>query len=394
MELYLVKLITVAATFVIAVVGIYLSYRLRKFTKWFDIGCAFAAGVIIATAFTHMLPEAIEGYDAAMYASSVSDPLLVGGIARSPCGHAHGHHHHGHHHHDGPVMTTVSPVTTMTGANAEPNLVEFNERMSEAEEHAHVHGPGCQHDHHHIHHSDVAASTVEGEEPHVHPYPMILFLVALSFLSLFLVERGAILYMKRRAGHHHHHTSDAGHSSLTVCDEAALPKGEAVECCKDINTLNSLNTVASFALTLAVSLHSVFEGMGLGAAATSDVCLSTFIGIAVHKGLEGFAVGAQLVEAEITWTRFLMFSGFVSLATPLGALIGFLLTLTETTASNSLVTPVLSAIAVGTFLQVATMEFLPRTFGREGNFTLKAVGLAVGFGVMCTMPLWGFEHSH
>jgi hypothetical protein len=62
MDLVVLKVIVTSATFVIAVLGIFASYKLRKFTKWFDVASAFSAGIIIATAYTHMLPEAMEQY--------------------------------------------------------------------------------------------------------------------------------------------------------------------------------------------------------------------------------------------------------------------------------------------------------------------------------------------
>ena len=66
MDITLLKVLVTAATFVIAVVGIFASYKLRKFTKWFDVLSAFSGGILIATAYTHMLPEAIEAYDSYM----------------------------------------------------------------------------------------------------------------------------------------------------------------------------------------------------------------------------------------------------------------------------------------------------------------------------------------
>ena len=177
--------------------------------------------------------------------------------------------------------------------------------------------------------------------------------------------------------HHHHNHGDEDHS--------------APNCCKDIKSLEKMSEIAAFALIIAVSLHAVIEGMGMGAQTEEPVIISSFLGIAVHKGLEGFAVGANLLEANVSTMKFIMYSAIVCLASPLGALVGSLLTLGE--ESGNLTGAILGALAVGTFIQVATMEFLPRTFAKPQYFTLKGLAVLIGFGAMSTMPLWD-KHTH
>ena len=393
MNIVVLKVITTAATFVIAVLGIWASYKLRRFTKWFDIASAFSAGIIMATAYTHMLPEAIHDYnhyyydqpdvdfslnttpvpvaavgnvgstDADVGASTVA-PLLVGTAPPAPKrkGCCHGHHHHGAH-------------------------------------------AGHDHDH-----GRRLLETPEGDlgevEEEDEPYPLIPFLAALSFLCLFLVERGAILYMKNKKNHVHSEdeikvSAECGDGSGHTCDSSSPHshshlghdhhEATAIDCCKDIKSLEKMSEITAFALILAVSLHAVMEGMGMGSRNTSSQVLTAFIGVGAHKGLEGFAVGANLVESSVSTRRFIMYAGVVSLASPLGALIGYLLTLGNTNVG--VVGPVLGALAVGTFLQVATMEFLPRAFARPDHFWLKAMGLMVGFGIMSVMPIF-VPHQH
>ena len=363
MDIVILKVISTAAVFVIAVLGIFASYKLKKFTKWFDIASAFSAGVIIATAYTHMLPEAIEQYE-----SYLSE------------------HDHDH---------AVAPVSTVSEGAVSPTTNATAPAKKKC-------GGGCKGHHGHAHRrlEEVAVVVNDAEESHehVHYYPLITFLAALSFLCLFLVERGAIMFMKNNKNHdryvenvktvsdtlpseHHHDHAHTEHEH-----------SNAINCCKDIKSLEKMSEFTAFALIIAVSLHAVIEGMGMGAGTNSEVVLSTFIGVAVHKGLEGFAVGANLIESNVSSRRFIMYSAVVCLASPLGALIGYLMTLGN--ARTGLVAPVLGALAVGTFIQVATMEFLPRTFAKPENFWLKAVGLLIGFGVMSTMPIWFADCPH
>jgi zinc transporter ZupT len=377
MNIVVLKVITTAATFVIAVLGIWASYKLRKFTKWFDIASAFSAGIILATAYTHMLPEAIHMYDHYLYdqQEASSSPGVVNGGSAPQAVEAGG--------------TTAIPVIEATAPPAPKKKKCCNH---------HHHGD----DHAHFHRRLSDDATIEEEEKE--PYPLIPFLAALSFLCLFLVERGAIIYMKNKKNHSRKEETEAvnkyGDESGVTCDS---PHGHddhghshnhastAIDCCKDIQSLEKMSEVTAFALILAVSLHAIMEGMGMGSRNTTKQVLTAFIGVAAHKGLEGFAVGANLVESAVSTRRFIMYAGVVCLASPLGALIGYLMTLGN--AQVGIVNPILGALAVGTFLQVATMEFLPRAFARPEHFWLKALGLLTGFAIMSVMPLF-VPHEH
>ncbi len=389
MDISILKVITTAATLVIAVLGIVASYKLKKFTKWFDILSAFSGGILIATAYTHMLPEAIEQYDEYMW--SVYEANHAAHVPATPVGAGATN--------NATVPSVAAPVVW--------------KRPHKCNGHHHDHDA---HDDHERRLVEVDPSSAAEEHEHFHPYPLIPFLAALSFICLFLVERAAISFMQHRrelkhqkAAHvgelevkssspvHLHHIESADsqcHTGETCSSPHDEEHSSAPNCCKDIKGMESMSELAAFALILAVSLHAVIEGMGMGAASKENVLMSTFIGIAVHKGLEGFAVGANLIESNVNIRRYIMYSAVVCLASPLGALIGYLMTLSETAnAGPGLAAPILGALAVGTFIQVATMEFLPRTFAKKDNFGLKALALVLGFGVMSTMPLWN-EHHH
>jgi zinc transporter ZupT len=400
MDITLLKILVTAATFVIAVIGIFASYKLRKFTKWFDILSSFSGGILIATAYTHMLPEANEAYQMYM----------------SPDTHDHSH-----------GSPSLAPTPAGMGLKADEDGIElvFENNSTNAtngvhhhSEHNHnSHGHGHHHSHsHHAHGGNrrLLDEHKHDDHNHHHYYPLIPFLAALSFLVLFLVERGAILYMQNKKNHtkdDHSHgeivkvdmESCHGGSSLCGADTSGAAdhdghnhhhhESSAPNCCKDIKSMEKMSEVAAFALIIAVSLHAVVEGMGMGAQRSQSLVVSSFIGVGVHKGLEGFAVGANLLEANVTKRKFIMYSAVVCLASPIGALIGYLLTLGGQTGSPGLAGAILGALAVGTFIQVATMEFLPRTFAKPDNFVLKALGLMIGFAAMSTMPLWN-EHSH
>lgn len=308
-EIVLLKLSAAIVVFLICYMGIITAYKLKQYIRWFDILSAFSGGILIATAYTHMLPETMEQYSDYL-SRSVTEIIPSMGL--------------------GDVEMTFIDKCTNIDSLTLPDVHAYN-------------------------------------------YPLIPFLAALSFIILFLIERGIVQYI---------------HNNQTHTKLQDVEKGPEAPSGEDLGAMANLPELTAFALVVAVSFHAVIEGMGMGSTCNRKTLLSTFIGIAIHKGLEGFAVGASLFEASTR--RFVISATIVCLATPLGVLLGFLLTLGN--METGLMGIVLGALAVGTFSQVAMMEFLPRTFANPMDYLWKSVALLAGFGIMCTMPIC-FAHA-
>eukprot|EP00210_Caulerpa_lentillifera_P001194 g1150.t1 len=137
-------------------------------------------------------------------------------------------------------------------------------------------------------------------------------------------------------------------------------------------------------LGLALSLHSVLEGLALGAQQTINASKDVLLAIAAHKGLAAYALGASLVDSKTTGTKFFRVAGLFSLASPVGILIGYGLS----EVSNGTGAASLSALASGTFLYVAMMEVIPNELHDGENITSKLIVMFLGFGAMSTLAVW------
>ena len=62
------------------------------------------------------------------------------------------------------------------------------------------------------------------------------------------------------------------------------------------------NPLASILLTIALSIHSIIEGIGVGATGDVNTITSEFIAILVHKCFTAFALGNQLISSGY-WTE-------------------------------------------------------------------------------------------
>ena len=137
-------------------------------------------------------------------------------------------------------------------------------------------------------------------------------------------------------------------------------------------------------LGLALSLHSILEGLALGAQQTIDASRDVLIAIAAHKGLAAYALGASLVDSGASTGGFWKVAGSFSIASPIGILVGYALS----EVSSGTVAASLSALASGTFLYVATMEIIPTELEDAEHVVSKLLVMFFGFGAMSLLAVW------
>ncbi|CAK0783445.1 hypothetical protein CVIRNUC_006644 [Coccomyxa viridis] len=135
---------------------------------------------------------------------------------------------------------------------------------------------------------------------------------------------------------------------------------------------------------MALCFHSILEGMAMGAQANIVDSVHIFIAIAAHKGLAAYALGSSIVDSQASMRKYWTVIGFFASATPVGILLGVLLS----SVSNSDAAAAVSALASGTFLYVAFMEVIPRELAVPNHRTAKLAMLMLGFGAMSLLAIW------
>ena len=140
-----------------------------------------------------------------------------------------------------------------------------------------------------------------------------------------------------------------------------------------------------FILMMALSVHSIFEGLAVGLAKTEAACLNMVIAIVVHKSAAGLSLGISLVKTfpddfKICRWCVLIFS----CATPLGVGIGM-----GVANAGDIYDIIFSSIAAGTFLYISCTEVIVEEFSIPGNRWWKL--LAFLFGALFIIMLWFIE---
>jgi len=157
--------------------------------------------------------------------------------------------------------------------------------------------------------------------------------------------------------------------ALQSCEANMMIKGQSVSSAKAV------------CLFVALSFHSVMEGVGVGTRHKFSMLMSVSIAILAHKGLAAFALGSALRNSSLRPTQIAWMAVVFALGTPAGIILGILVT---KNCSGPMVAAC-TALAAGTFLQVAMMEIIPmcvRNLAETGS-TIKGLAcLGFGFAVM------------
>jgi zinc transporter 1/2/3 len=149
-----------------------------------------------------------------------------------------------------------------------------------------------------------------------------------------------------------------------------------------------LHGLRAFILLLALSLHTVFEGMALGLQPSSSLLWMLTGAICLHKAVIAFTMGMQFTEKLADKSRVVLFLVLFAFMAPIGVGIG---TLVGALGSpDSLATMIanvaLQGLATGTFVYVTFFEVLQKEVG-QNHSVLKVFAIMVGYAAIAVMKL-------
>lgn len=142
------------------------------------------------------------------------------------------------------------------------------------------------------------------------------------------------------------------------------------------------STFRSLLLLLALSLHSVFEGLAVGLQQKTVDVLAIFAALALHKCVLSFSLGLSLVQSELSNGGIIRSVLFFSLSSPLGIGIGLCITDLSNSNATHLAEGILQGIACGTFLYVTFFEMLPHEFHSSDDRLMKVLCLLLGYSTV------------
>ncbi|XP_072142535.1 zinc transporter ZIP1-like [Dermacentor andersoni] len=239
----------------------------------------------------------------------------------------------------------------------------------------------------------------EGFEKLTTDFPVTEGVVCVGFLAVYALEE-----IVHACLGHSHHPSDHGHSHRAavmncshdaeqpppppppptqengVEDKQAFP-ADAVAGDELGPQRISLGSVL---IVVALSFHSIFEGLSLGLQSTDQATWIMFLAISIHKFVIAFVVGFDMTASRMKARTILIYIAIFSVMSPLGALIG---AVTKNKLEDSPVVAGLNGVATGTLLYVTFFEVLQRDKNSQLSGMLQLLAVLLGFCIMLTLVL-------
>ena len=144
-----------------------------------------------------------------------------------------------------------------------------------------------------------------------------------------------------------------------------------------------------YLLLLTLSIHSIIAGMAMGAQSSLAGFLVIVLAILAHKSAAGFALGVSLHRVGTQRSRARALVAGFSIMTPLGVILGTVISAILDSTGEQLFEALFDAIAAGTFLYIASLdilreEFLPPRYDRRVRWMWAVIGLTL----MAVVAIW------
>jgi zinc transporter 1/2/3 len=153
------------------------------------------------------------------------------------------------------------------------------------------------------------------------------------------------------------------------------------------------STLRAILLLIALSLHSVFEGLAVGLQRKTSQIIGVFAGLFLHKMILSFSLGMSLVQSKLSYVSMLKSVILFSISSPFGIGLGLLIIDLWDSRISVLIQGLLQGIACGTFLYVTFFEMLPHELNSSDIRLLKVVFLILGFSTVTAVVFISDENA-
>jgi len=230
-------------------------------------------------------------------------------------------------------------------------------------------------------------------------YPVAQFIMVLGFLLILLIEqtvlhfqeqwmaeldREPLLSRSRRDsvgsyGSVHNHDHDA----VTPIIDQAQHSQEGHSHAHVSHGVFQHSSLRATLLLVALSFHSLFEGLTIGLQDSEAQLISLFVAVLVHKAVMAFSMGLNLAGSAMS-TKAIVLSNIVfSVSSPIGTAVGIALANQPSSLPQDICNGILQGIAGGTFLYITFFEVLPHELNTPEKRLWKVAFVIFGYSCIC-----------
>jgi len=241
-------------------------------------------------------------------------------------------------------------------------------------------------------------------------YPVAQFVIVFGFFVILTVEqtvlhfqeqwaldaeREPLLSRRRRPSvgstssysstqglNHHHHQHGGGVEAVQGISNE-VHQGHDGHSHGHSHAVFNHSSLRSVMLLLALSFHSVFEGLAIGLQNSTSHMMTVFIAVITHKAVMAFSLGLNIAQSDLSVKAFVWSNVLFSLSSPVGVAIGIALSDLPPSLPQEICNGVLQGIAGGTFLYITFFEVLPHELNKPGSRPWKVFFVILGYASIC-----------
>lgn len=151
------------------------------------------------------------------------------------------------------------------------------------------------------------------------------------------------------------------------------------------HTVPPNSSLRSLLLSVALSLHSIFEGLAIGLQTNVEEVLQIFAAVVLHKCVIAFSLSLNLVQSNLKTIVIVQLTLIFCLAAPIGLGIGMGVMELSNSLEANVLSGILQGLACGTFLYVTFFEVLPHELNNSDLRTPKMIFIILGFAASCAI---------
>ncbi|KAL8197319.1 UNVERIFIED_CONTAM: hypothetical protein K2H54_020359, partial [Gekko kuhli] len=202
-------------------------------------------------------------------------------------------------------------------------------------------------------------------------FPLPELILALGFLLVLVVEH-VVLDCSEPPG-----------------DEATLLLPPGLEEQQEGSRRRPPSRFRSLVLTLALSLHSVFEGLAVGLQDSPGKVLQLAGAILLHKSAVAASLGLLLLQSRLPLRWLAAALATFVLMSPLGVGLGMAVMHGSSGPGSATARSLLQGVAAGTFMYVTFLEILPQELSAPASRLPSVLAVLLGFSGVAGLRLLG-----
>lgn len=341
----------------------------RKSNYIFSSLNCFSAGVILGAGLLLLLHDSNDNFNTYL---SIKN------------GNNHDHDHdHNHETHD----ETNTHTNTLKEENFNLSDDEPEDDHDDHDDHEDDHD---DHEDDHDDHEDDNKNPDHDEHNHDHFYPYGALCACFSLLLLITIE-SIVLRKSSFSGHNHASVDFRETKSVEMIEKSSPEMLESLNQPFD-EEHKKISIIHAIIFTVALSLHSLFEGLGMGAESSKSALTGILIAVVIHKVLEAIALGMSIYRCKMGIWKNTILIVIYALASPIGIIISMSIDTNSTT--RYLLSGIFNGIAAGSFLYIALIELIPMELGKKSKLIpllFKIFCIVAGLGVIAGIAT---KHRH